>query len=234
MPLHTKHVDWHHSSRRSVAEVAKGLTTLATERWKWVVAVVIGLLALSAIVAGYYAWSSKNETNAAAFLRKAVSQLEASTRAGQDSAKQEEGVRLLREVMSRYAGSAAAAEAALRLGSHYYTAGQYDEARTVYVTYLGQSPRGAVAFSAGIGVGDTYLAQRNYEKAAETYSRLVEQFPQDLLLPEAQLHLAKAYLGLNRPKDASTVYEKVVAAYPNTGWAQNAQVELNKLSITSR
>ena len=234
MRLRTKNLDWHNSPWRSITEIAKGLAILATEKWKAAVAAAIGLLALGAVIAGYFAWSGRQETDSATLLRKAVSQLEASTRADQDDTKQEVGVRLLREVMSRYARSAAAGEAALRLGTLYYTAGKYDEARTVYTSYLDKNPRGQIAFSAGIGVGDTYLAQRNYEKAVETYSRLIEQFPQEPLLPEAQLHLAKAYLGTNRLKDAGALYEKVVAIYPNTGWAQNAQAELYKLTLTPR
>lgn len=234
MRFRTKNLDWHLSSRRSVTTGAKGLTALATDRWKWIAATAIALLALLAVIGGYSAWNSRNEANSAALLRQAVSQLEASTRAGQDGAKQEEGVRVLHEVMTRYAASAAAMEATLRLGTLYYTTGQYDKARSVYTTYLDKNPRGRIAFWAGIGVGDTFLAQRNYEKAAETYSRLIEQFPEEPLLPEAHLHLAKAYLGINRLKEARVLYEKVAVSYPNTGWAQNAQAELSKLILISR
>ena len=215
-------------------ESVRELTTLVVDKWKWAVAAVIGLLALSAVIAGYSAWNSSQEANAGVLLRKAVSRLEANSQAGQDATKQEEGVRLLQEVMTRYAQSAAAVEATLRLGTLYYTGGKYDEARSVYTAYLGKNPRGRIAFSAGIGVGDTYLAQRNYAKAVDTYSRLIEQFSQEPLLPEAHLHLAIAYLGMNRQKDAGAVYEKLVAAHPNTGWARSAQAELYRLTLTSR
>ncbi|WP_337287863.1 tetratricopeptide repeat protein [Candidatus Methylomirabilis sp.] len=223
MRLRTKNPDWRSGPYRLGMEGAKGLATLAVDRWKWAAAVAIGLLILSAAIAAYFAWNSRSETNASTLLRQAVSQ--------QKSTNQEEGVRLLREVMSRYPRTAASAEATLRLGAQYYTTGKYDEARAVYVTYLGQNPRGRIAFSAGIGAGDTYLAQHQYEKAAETYSQLIEQFSQEPLLPEAHLHLAKAYLGINRLKDAVGLYEKIVATYPNTGWAQRAQADLNKLTL---
>ncbi|WP_424319032.1 tetratricopeptide repeat protein [Candidatus Methylomirabilis sp.] len=215
-------------------ESVRGLITFVTDRWKGAVIAAVGLLALSAVIAGYFAWSSSKEANAWVLLRRAVSRPEANSQVGQDTTKQEEEIRLLQEVVARYAQSAAAVEATLRLGSLYYTGGKYDEARSVYTTYLSKNPRGRIAFSAGIGVGDAYLAQRNYAKAAETYSRLVEQFSQEPLLPEAQLHLAKAYLGMNRLKDAGTVYEKLIAAYPETGWARSAQAELYKLTFTSR
>jgi TolA-binding protein len=191
-------------------------------------------LVLAAVIAVYFAWSGRRETESATLLRKAVSQLEGNPRNGSDATQPDEGIRLLHDVIIRYPRSAAAAEAALRLGTHYYTLGRYNEARTVYTTYLDKNPRGQLAFSAGLGLGDTYLAERNYEKAVETYSRLIEQFGQDPLLPEAQLHLAKAYLGLNRLKDAGALYEKLVATYPNTGWAQSAQAELYKLTLTPR
>jgi TolA-binding protein len=215
-------------------ESVGGLITFVTDRWKGAVIAVVGLLALSAVIAGYSAWNSSKEANAVVLLRKAVSLLEANSQTGQDTTKQEEGVRLLQEVVTRYAQSAAAVEATLRLGTLYYTGGKYDEARSVYTAYLGKNPRGRIAFSAGIGVGDTYLAQRNYAKAVDTYSRLIEQFSQEPLLPEAHLHLARAYLGMNRLKDAGAVYEKLVAAHPNTGWARSAQGELYRLSLTSR
>ena len=157
-------------------ERVREFATLVADRWKWAVAAAIGLLALSGVIAGYSAWNSSKETNAGVLLRKAVSRLEVNSQAGQDTTKQEEGVRLLQEVITRYAQSAAAVEATLRLGTLYYTGGKYDEARSVYTAYLGNNPRGRIAFSAGIGVGDTYLAQRNYAKAVDTYSQLLEQF----------------------------------------------------------
>ena len=215
-------------------ERVREFASLVADRWKWAVAAAIGLLALLGVIAGYSAWTSSKETNAGVLLRKAVSRLEAHSQAGQDTTKQEEGVRSLQEVMSRYSQSAAAVEATLRLGTLYYTGGKYDEARSVYTAYLGKNPRGRIAFSAGIGVGDTYLAQRNYAKAVETYSQLIEQFSQEPLLPEAHLHLARAYIGMNRQKEAGAVYEKLVATHPNTGWARSAQAELYRLSLTSR
>lgn len=220
--------------RPSSADIATRVAHFLTEWWKWALAIILGVVALAAGIAAYSAWSGKTETDSATLLRKAVSHLEASSRAGSDAVKQDEGLRLLQEVMNRYPKSTAAAEAALRLGNHYYVIGQYHEARTVYTTYLNANPKGEIAFSAGLGLGDTYLAERNYEKAVEAYSKLLERFAQEPLLPEAQLHLAKAYLGANRSKDATALYEKVVATYPNTGWAQAAQAELYRLGLTSR
>lgn len=232
--LRTNNPDWRADPRHVVTESATRLIALVTNRWRWVVAAVLGLLALSAVFVGYFAWGSRKETDSATLLRKAVSQLEAITRSGHDEGKQEEGVRLLHDVVNRYPRTVAAAEATLRLGTHYYTMGKYSEARTAYTNYLEKNPRGLIAFSVGLGVGDTYLAERNYEKATETYSRLIEQFAQESLLPEAELHLATALLGLNREKEAGALLEKVVATHPNTGWAQRAQSELYKLGFIAR
>ena len=230
----TNNPDWHAGQGRSGTGSTTWFAAFATNWWKWALAAAIGVLVLAAVIAGYVAWSGRQETDSANLLRKAVSQFDASSRNGSDATKQEEGIRLLHEVINRYPASAAAAEATLRLGTHYYILGKYNEARTAYTTYLDKNPRGQIAFSAGLGLGDTYLAERNYAKAAETYSRLVEQFAQEPLLPEAQLHLASAYLGLSRVKEAGALYEKIVATYPNTGWAQSARAELYKLGLISR
>jgi len=232
--LRTNNPDWRADPRQIVAGGATRLTAFLTNRWKWAVTAALGLLALFAVIAGYFLWSGRKDTDAATLLQKAATQLEAMTQNGSDEAKQGEGIRLLRAVIERYSTTAAAAEATLRLGTHYYAAGKYGEARSVYTTYLQKNPRGQIAFSAALGVGDTYLAERNYEKAVETYSRLTEQFSQEPLLPEAQLHLAAALLGLNRGKEANELLEKVVATYPNTGWAQRAQSELYRSGLSLR
>jgi TolA-binding protein len=204
---------------------------LITDRWRWVAAPIIGLLVVSVAIVAYSAWNSRKETDSASLLRKAVSLLGANSQSAQGT-NPADGLKIMHDVLSRYPGTAAAVEATLRLGAHYYSAGQYDEARTVYVTYLNKNPRGRIAFAAGVGVGDTYLAQHSHEKAIETYSQLIEQFPQEPLLPTAQLHLARAYRNAQRLKEALVIYEKIVATYPNTGWAQGAQAELYRVSMT--
>lgn len=232
MRFRARDLDWHSHSRRSVADSTRGLMILAVDKWRWIAAMGAGLLLLVVVFALYSAWSGRRETDAAALLRKAVNQLETSM-PGPDDAKHDEGMRLLHEVMTRYATSSAVMEATLRLGTLYYTTGKFEEARSVYITYLDKNPKGRIAFWASIGVGDTFLAQRHYDKAAETYSRLIEEFAGDPLLPVAQLHLARAFRGMKRLKDAHVLYEKIIATYPNTGWAQNAQAELIRRAIGS-
>ncbi len=231
---HTNNPDWRADPRHVVTDTTTRVLALVTDRWRWAVGAAVGLLALSIVIAGYFFWSGRKETESAALLRKAVSQFEVISRSSSDDAKLTEGLQLLHDVIHRYPRTAAAAEATLRLGTYYYTVGKYNEARTAYTTYLEKNPRGLIAFSAGLGVGDTYLAERNDDKAAETYSRLIEQFAQEPLLPEAQLHLARAYRGMGRLKDAAVLYEQIVATHPNTGWAQRAQAESYNPGQSSR
>lgn len=232
--LRTNNPDWRTDPRHVITTSTARVLAFLTDWWRWAVGAAVGLLVLSVVIAGYFFWTGKKDTDAAALLRKAVSQLDAIMRNGHDEAKQVESLRLLQDVMLRYPRTAAAAEATLRLGTYYYTAGKYNEARAAYTAYLEKNPRGLIAFSAGLGLGDTYLAERSYDKAAETYSRLIEQFAQEPLLPEAQLHLARAYLGMGRSKDAGVIYEQIVATHPNTGWAQRAQAELYKAGQSPR
>lgn len=225
----TKTFDWYSGQRRSLVAGARRVISLVASNRKVAGTMAIGVVAILALIGGYFAWSSRQEANAAALLFKAAIEVTSKTGTAEDVPKQEEGLRLLREVTTRYPGTAAGAEAALRLGTHYYTLGNYDEARNVYEGYLAKNPRGRVAFAAGLGVGDTYLAQGKYDRAVDTYSKLIEQFPQEPLLPQAYLHLARTYNDMKREKDAARLYQKVVEAYQNTGWAQYAQAQLRKL-----
>ncbi|NJD68735.1 MAG: hypothetical protein C3F12_00140 [Candidatus Methylomirabilota bacterium] len=228
------HSDLQFGPRRSLPSGAIPLPDFIADNWKWAVGAVIGVVVFAVVIGVYMAVGGRTETRSATLLQKAVSQMEAGYSSGSDPNKLEEGIRLMQEVINRYPKSAAAAEATLRLGTHYYTLGKYADARTAYTAYLEKNPKGRVAFSAGLGLGDAYLAEHNYEKAIETYTRLVEQFAQDPLAPEAQLHLAAALRGANRATEGSAIYEKIVATYPNTGWAQRAQSELYRSGLSAR
>lgn len=225
----TKAFEWYTEQRRSLAAVVRRFTTLVVTNWKAGAGVAIGVIAMLALIGGYFIWGARQEAKAAELLFKAVTQLTSNSGSAEDLKTQEEGLRLLREVTSRYPGTVAAAEATLRLGTHFYTLEKYDEAREVYLAYLARNPEGRVAFSAGMGVGDTYQSQGNYEKAVETYSKLISQFPKEPLLPEAYLNLARGYLHIKKEQEAVRLYEKIAQSYPNTGWAQVAQAQIRRL-----
>lgn len=225
----TRTFDWYSEQRRSLSEGARRLGAIIAANRKLAAAMAIGMLAIVALLTGYFAWSSRQETQAAVLLFKAASHLASSTGTAEDVKNQEDGIRLVREVIGRYPKTAAAAEATLRLGTFYFGLGNYDEARNAYQGYLMKNPRGQIAFSAGLGVGDTYLAENKYDKAVETYSSLIEQFPQEALVPQAYLNLARTYLSMKREQDAARLYQKVVETYPTTAWAQYAQTQVRKL-----
>ncbi|HZY31994.1 MAG TPA: tetratricopeptide repeat protein [Candidatus Methylomirabilis sp.] len=225
-----KTFDWYVDRRRSLSGSLRRFSALVVAKPKVAAGVAIGGIAILAVVTGYLAWSSRRETKAAGLLFQAVKQLTSSRGAAEDAAKQEEAVGLLRELTARYPGTAAAAEATLRLGTLYYTIAEFDEARNTYQGYLTRHPRGRVAFAAGMGVGDTYVSQEKYDKAIESYSRLIDQFPQDPLLPEALLNLARTYVKINKGQEAIRLYQKVAEGYPNTGWDRSARSQLRKLA----
>lgn len=225
----SKTLDSYVDRGHSVIAGLRRFSGLVLSNRKAALGLAIGAIVIVACVAGYFVWSSRREADASDFLFRAVRQLGADTRTAEDAARQEEGVRLLQQLTTRYPRTAAAAEATLRLGTLYYTVGDYDEARNVYQAYLARNPRGRVALAAGMGVGDSYLSQGRYDKAVESYSRLMDQFPQDPLLPEAYLNLARTYLRMNKEQEAIRLYQKVSEGYPNTGWDQSARSQLRKL-----
>ncbi|MEK6569686.1 MAG: tetratricopeptide repeat protein [candidate division NC10 bacterium] len=224
----SKTLDWYADWRHSFVARLRRFTGLVVGNWKIAAGLAIGVIVIVALVAGYFVWGSRQEADASDLLFRATRELGSSTRTAEDAARQEEGVRLLRELATRYSRTAAAAEATLRLGTLYYTVGEYDEARNVYQTYLKKNPRGRVAFAAGMGIGDTYLSQGKYDKAMESYSQLIDRFPKEPLLPEAFLNLAATYLKINREQEAIRLYQKVTEGYPNSGWDQTARARLRK------
>jgi TolA-binding protein len=225
----SKTFDWYADRRNSFVAGLRRFRTLAVGNWKIAAGLAIGVIIIVALVGGYFVWGSRQEADASDLLFRATKELESITRTAEDAARHEEGVRLLRELTTRYPRSAAAAEATLRLGTMYYTAGNYDEARNVYQGYVTRNPRGRVAFAAGLGVGDAYFSQGKYEQAMESYSQLIERFPQEALLPEAFLNLARTYVKVSKEQEAVRLYQKVADGYPNSGWDRTARAQLRKL-----
>jgi len=225
----SKTFDWYADQRHSFVAGLRRFMALVVGSWKMAAGLAIGVIVIVAIVAGYFAWGSRQEADASDLLFRATRELGSSTRAAEGAARQEEGVRLLRELTTRYPRTAAAAEATLRLGTLYYTAGEYDEARNVYQGYVTRNPRGPVTFAAGMGVGDTHFSQGKYDKAIENYSQLIDRFPQEPLLPEAYLNLARTYLKMSKEQEAMRIYQKVAEGYPNSGWDQIARAQIRKL-----
>jgi len=225
----SKTFDWYADQRHSFVVGVRRFMALVVGSWKMAAGLAIGVIVLVALVAGYFVWGSRQEADASDLLFRATRELGSSTRTAEDAARQEEGVRLLRELTTRYPRTAAAAEATLRLGTLYYTLGEYDEARNVYQGYVTRNPRGRVVFAAGMGVGDAYFSQGKYDKAMESYSQLIDRFPQEPLLPEAYLNLARTYVKMSKEQEAVRLYQKVAEGYPNSGWDQNARAQLRKL-----
>lgn len=229
MGLSSKTFSWYIGQRRTLGARLRKLIRIFLSNPKIAAGAAISLIALFGLFMGYSEWRSRHEAKAADLLLKAVSVLPAGSKSAEDVAKQDEGLRLLGDVARQYPRTPAGAEAALRLGNHFYALGNYNEVRMIYQRYLEKNPKGRVAFAAGMGIGDSYLAEGNYEKAGESYSRLIEQFPKDSLLPEAYMNLARTYKSMKKEQDAARLYEKVMEGYPNTGWAQNAQSQLRML-----
>ena len=225
----TKTFDWYADQRHAFVAGLRRFRALVLGNWKIAVGLAAGVVVIVALVAGYFLWGSRQEANASDLLFRATRELGSGTRTAEDAARQEEGVRLLRELTTRYPRTAAAAEATLRLGTLYYTVGKYDEARNVYQGYMTRNPRGRIVFAAGMGVGDAYFSQGKYDKAMESYSQLIDRFPQEALLPEAFLKLARTYVKMSKEQEAVRLYQKVAEGYPNSGWDQNARAQLRKL-----
>jgi TolA-binding protein len=225
----SKTFDGYADRRHSFVAGLRRFRALVVGDWKIAAGLAICVIVIVALVAGYFVWGSRQEADASDLLFRATRELGSSTRTAEDAARQEEGVRLLRELTTRYPRTAAAAEATLRLGTLYYTVGEYDEARNVYQGYVTRNPRGRVVFAAGMGVGDAYFSQGKYDKAMESYSQLIDRFPQEPLLPEAYLNLARTYLKMSKEQEAMRIYQKVTEGYPNSGWDQTARAQLRKL-----
>ena len=114
--------------------------------------------------------------------------------------------------------------AAYLIGDCYMQAGQYDNAATAFMDFVGRFPESELAPQANFSIGEAQMQAERYSEAEQTFDSIISK---DLsltnpILPYAQLQIAFCKYYLNDTAGMSNALAKVIEKYPSSNEAGDA------------
>ena len=115
-------------------------------------------------------------------------------------------------------------------GQDLFLAGRYEDARTVFLTFLEKFPSHKLAVNAIYWTGETFYSEKSFEKALEEFKSVVERYPKSVKAPDALLKVGYTYIELDKKDLARDSLEEVVKNYPRSEASAKAKKTLEKIS----
>ena len=176
--------------------------------------ILLGILAVLAIVGGSLAWyvnstMTANNSVAALAVANEIPQLEA--------------------VIKNYAGTMPAADAMLLVAAANQKAGKLDESSAAFQNFLKSFPTHPLAGGALLGVGQNQDAAGNSKDAMSTYQQVVEKYPKSYAAPFAGYAQAEILLRDFRRDEAKVVLDSLVSQFPESTIARLAAAQLSRI-----
>ncbi len=170
-----------------------------------------GVLALVIMLgAGYFLYSSHNETEAARLYFEARVKAMRSDPMGMGLATPEI-IKSLDGVVEKYSSTEAAQSARYELGNLCFTAGEFDKSISVYKTFIEKAGSEDIRkVYAGFGIGYAYEAKKEYEKSLEAFIRVVESKPGNVHEGIGYRNIARIYEEMNDRGKALEYYRKAL------------------------
>lgn len=134
-----------------------------------------------------------------------------------------------RGVAETYPGSSIEPRALLYCGRKLIDEKRYDEALTVYSSFVQTYPSHALAPSAMAFCGMISEQEKKFQEAATRYQSVVDSHPQSFVAPLALLNMGSCFEKLGNAAEAKKAYEKIVSEYPASAWKDDAQARIGKL-----
>jgi predicted negative regulator of RcsB-dependent stress response len=135
----------------------------------------------------------------------------------------------LKKVITRYAGTAAAAQAALLLTQTYYDEKRYPEGMAVLSQTKTSGAAKPFASSVESLVSDGYTLQGKYADAATHFVAAADKSPYPVEQARLRANAARAYAQAGNAPAAIAIWTALLAD-PKSGQAQEAQLRLGELT----
>lgn len=118
--------------------------------------------------------------------------------------------------------------------AEFYAQGRYDEALSIYQSFLTQYPEHMLEPDAQLGVAASLEALDDFEAAAESYEAFAASHSAGALAPQAVMGAARCREQLGQFDDARVLYEDFIAANPESSWLPQAESGLLFLKKAER
>jgi len=133
------------------------------------------------------------------------------------------------KVVADYAGTAAAADAQLKLAAKLRDEKKYDDAIATLQKFITDNPSSPLASGAWLSLGATQEAAGKLDDALQTYQQCSVKYPHAYGGPISMLRQASILQDKGKKDETRRVYETVISQYPNTYFSQAATQSLSLL-----
>jgi len=113
-------------------------------------------------------------------------------------------------------------------------AGQRDEARRFYRTFIQRFPQDPRAPQAYLVVGQSFVQESKYPYAAAEFQKVLDNYPTSPEVPEAMWQLANTFTQLKFCTDAKALLSDLVKRYPKSNRVGDARTQLRQIAKMPR
>ncbi len=117
------------------------------------------------------------------------------------------------------------AQAAARLA-----AGQRDDGRRFYRTFIQRFPQDPRAPQAYLALGQSFVAENKHPNAAAEFQKVLDAYPRSPEVPEAMWQLSLTFLQLRFCTDARSLLSDLVKRYPKSARAPEARNQIKAIA----
>ena len=109
-------------------------------------------------------------------------------------------------------------------------AGQRDEARRFYRSFISRFPQEPRAPQAYLALGQSYTQESKYPNAAAEFQKVLDNYASSPEVPEAMWQLSHAFVELHFCTDARSLLGDLMKRYPKSARAADAKTELKSIA----
>jgi TolA-binding protein len=232
----------HQLKQNDFAHTAARVLATVSENRQRALATMIAVVAVAAIVGGYFWWTKRAADRAGAMLGEAMSIANAPiapppTVPGAtqtpgtyptESAREEAAIQALQRVASEYGSTDAGLAARFQLAATFLRAGRAADAEKTFreVADAGSDLYGA---SARMGVAESMVAQSKLDEAIQVLTELSGDRNGPLPIDGVLMQLARTCARAGKTQDARAAYKRIVDEFPESTYVTEARQQLTLL-----
>jgi len=146
--------------------------------------------------------------------------------------KQQDGVRIVDEIISQYPGTNAEYQARLQKTLYLLEIHDYDAADKTIIPVTQSGKPGTIVPIAMSLLGAIKENAGKYGEAIQAYNEFLDRFPEHYYAPKIYESLARVYEITGSMENAKATYEKLATLYPSSAWSAKAQERIAAIART--
>jgi TolA-binding protein len=238
-----KRTERHHLKENELANLAASARESIEGRGQQLTFVVVGIIAVVALVGAYFAWSGRTAGRADALLAEAMKLDDA--RIGPPAApgtpaagglsfttereRHQTALTKFKIVADEYPDTRAGIFARYREAATFMALGSTESAGKSFQLVIDQDGDGVYGRMAKLGLAEVQAQTGQYDQAIATFKELAQQKDGPLPVDGLLMRLGRAYVDAGKRTEAEQTFNQLLSEYPDSLFAADARRELETL-----